>query len=387
MKKVGCVPASTLMMADRVVARARHACAALTTLFVLSPTLAQLGPSSCRPPFTGKRAAGLAQSACVASTGSQRRLCRAVESVLSAPCDDLVAQGFLERVVRQLGLVNAEGSDRLFGPDAIHRIRGGGPYDGVFQNPKQYGRALRSIAQHVSPATYLELGVWTGWTASLTSAYLSRFAPPGGAFRGYAVDITNARMANTTQGLLKQLGTSFMPRSRMEHMLDKLHRANRRIDVCLIDAGHSYRSVKRDYEHLARHCSVCVFHDVFDTFNFLNEADGGGVPAFWAQLKANVRDERRIIEIADNGGTFPTVLGFGIVLPNTRGTAEADDMALPRPLHLGAPTRIRLLPAPQRPGEEVTLEEHIVCGMSGDGRAKPCPKTWRHVAGGSGKFD
>lgn len=95
-----------------------------------------------------------------------------------------------------------------------------------------------------------------------------------------------------------------------------------RIDVCLIDGDHGYWGVRRDYMQLRSLCRIVMFHDVLD--HDMGTLPNGGVPQFWAHLRANVEDPSRAITILGKAKVFPPTLGIGIVLPNAHGVADVD---------------------------------------------------------------
>jgi hypothetical protein len=60
------------------------------------------------------------------------------------------------------------------------------------------------------------------------------------------------------------------------------------IDLCLIDASHTYADVRADYTEFAPRCKHIMFHDIVDYDEVTQAGFAGGVPRFWADLKANL---------------------------------------------------------------------------------------------------
>ena len=157
---------------------------------------------------------------------------------------------------------------------------------------------------------------------SIVSAYLSRFAPARvGPFHGFAVDITDMRVAPATKSLLSSsLNVTY--RNRDASLMEEL-RGGPLIDLCFIDAKHTYAATREDYMELAPHCRNMLFHDVFDSDSWFKHADHGTV-AFWAHLKANVDLDRRVREFVEQSAIFPPALGLGLLLPNVMGDGRPE---------------------------------------------------------------
>lgn len=243
-------------------------------------------------------------------------------------CDELFDTQRAVEIIRDIGLVNTPDGRILFGPDAKFMTprSANSETQGVYQIPDQVSRAMQTVAAHAAPVrTYLEYGVFTGWNACLVSTFLSRFAPAGSALKAYAADITMHFMTRNTTRLFNSIGIKYVDsRTQLPAMLDGMRARGELIDVCYIDAYHSYAAVRADFERVGPYCRLVLFHDVYDWSSFASPRMRGGVPAFWAHLKANVRNSSRILEIVDNRGIFPPSLGFGVLLPNEHGVAALD---------------------------------------------------------------
>jgi hypothetical protein len=229
----------------------------------------------------------------------------------------------MREVIHAIGLVNTANGKVLYGPDMVYMNHGGGT-QGLYQIPDQIIRAMQTLAQHVQPRTYLEYGVFTGWNACLITAFLGRISHPI-PLQAYAADITTKFIAPETLQIFSALNIKYIHSiTELPDILAGARARHELIDVCFIDAVHTYRAVRRDYERMQDYCKVAMFHDIYDWTSWSTRKFNGGVAAFWAHLKANVRNSSRIIEIVDNRGLFPPSLGFGILLPNERGVAALD---------------------------------------------------------------
>ena len=247
----------------------------------------------------------------------------------SASCTELSNQTFLEGVIKKTGLANSSRGDRLFGPGmGAYMVQSRNPKIslGVYQLPEQLSVALLYLSS-LQIRSYLELGIFAGWTACIISSYLRRFAFAHGEhaiangktnphFRGWALDINLQRISHASAGMLRTINVQPMLRSHF-----RFDEASK-IDLCFIDASHTMKDVKDDYLQFWPHCKYVMFHDVFDHDTAASFSDGG-VPRFWADLKANLHRERWV-EFAAQKAIFPTTLGIGLVLPHADGTARPD---------------------------------------------------------------
>lgn len=243
-----------------------------------------------------------------------------------------------------VGLVNDPigKNEFLYGDEALAVIKDGTVSVGMYQSPSQIGEALRIIAaeSQVRPLrVYIEVGVFSGWTCSFVTAFLWRFASglplrspttdgvglsPPQPMIAYAVDMTNRRVSASTHEIWRALNIHYIDVSALPVVLSRLASDGRMIDVCFIDANHSYRSTRSDYERMRRVCHLCMFHDVLDWRIWATPVLDGGTPAFWAHVRANVVDKRRLRTIIGDSAIFPPTFGIGILLPNAHGVADVD---------------------------------------------------------------
>lgn len=256
------------------------------------------------------------------SRDSMRSLCECAYVLATASCSQLGSQDFLEGLVLRLGLANDRRGEQLYGPGMVKHMRNAQDADaGVYQSPEQLVHAMLYFARLPEKQrirTYLEVGIWTGWTASLLSTFLRRFVPPA-HFGGWAVDTDLGHVSNAASAILRANNITSILRSDLSHAWYRLSR-RKPIDLCFIDADHTYDGVRRDYELFAPICRHMMFHDIadFDVGAF----QGGGVPRFWADVKANLERDRWL-EFTSNGAIWPSTMGLGLLL------APADDTARP----------------------------------------------------------
>ena len=87
-------------------------------------------------------------------------------------------------------------------------------YIGIFQDPVQLAQTLLHLGT-LGISSYLELGVFSGWTHCLVAAFLIRHVPPGQTFTGLAVDHRNTYMAASVRQLIEALGSGFHMRTEL----------------------------------------------------------------------------------------------------------------------------------------------------------------------------
>lgn len=316
------------------------------------------------------------------------RLCLGVDRVLRASCHELLDETFLADVVRAIGLAPNWRGARIYGFEAAAAFppRGAAPGAGLFQLPQQLAAALVHLST-MRIGSYLELGVYTGWTACLVVAYLSRWAPSS-RFDSFAVDVTFRRVEPATRALMRSLNVTLALRPKLAKLLAPARRPialgrhglaglRGRVGLCFIDANHSYAAVRADYEQLAPHCRAVMFHDVVDA-DLWNTADRG-VPAFWAHLKANLAPAR--VREFTQGAVYPPSLGLGVVAPSAAGGAEPES-PLSRPWFVGGAGEAPAGPDPTKPRGEGCVGCSFSTQACHDERGHPNPR-YCELAGGT----
>ena len=190
----------------------------------------------------------------------------------------------------------------IYGPQSSRCVIAEG---GLLQQPSQIASTMLFLAKQ-DIRTYAELGVFAGWTATVVSTYLSRFAPRG-SLSGFAIDVTLRMVAGETRTLLQANNIKLEKRRPAPHL-----RRGTQIDLCFIDGDHHYAPVLADFEEFAPSCRLVAFHDIVD-FDCAMGDQGDGVPRFWADLKANL-NPADYVEFIQQPGVFPPSLGIGVLL-------------------------------------------------------------------------
>jgi cephalosporin hydroxylase len=191
--------------------------------------------------------------------GVNARLCQGLLRVCSLPCAALFDVQAMREVIQAIGLVNTPDGKALYGPDMVFMNHAAGTPQGLYQIPDQIIRAMQTLVQHVQPRTYLEYGVFTGWNACLVTAFLSRFSHPF-PLQAYAADITTKRIAPETLPIFSALNIKYIHSlTELPDILAGTRARHELIDVCFIDAVHSYKAVRQDFERLQGYCKVCKY--------------------------------------------------------------------------------------------------------------------------------
>ena len=304
---------------------------------------------------------------CDRVSGIASRLCQGVAALWAASCGELASEAFLRAAVQQVGLVqdSIQGGERLYGDNARYMLNNSGKA-GLWQEPLQISSALRHLATSdliPRPITsYIELGVHTAWTCAFVAAFLARLAWPT-AFHGAAIDITKMRISQGATEVLGKLNVSFVYRGHLWRWLEEAmgvrptgphheslpaagsgatppsptairhesrhtHESPRPlVDLCFIDANHSFDAVLADYLSLSPHCRLVMLHDIQDqrTVELQRRRHGGGVPSVWHALSMGIHPSRLAAFTAQRSVHAPA-FGIGIIAPHAeRGTAVPDD--------------------------------------------------------------
>ena len=263
------------------------------------------------------------------------KICYAVAAILGAPCADLLNEGFLRQTIRSVGLTFDARRNRIYGVESPHMGRS--TSQGLLQDAHQLAAALHHFGSSSIPIrTYLEVGVWSAQTSALVSAYLLRKSRGRHDYRGYACDRWGKYITAHTKSILSQMNVSFIIRHQNEYQLLVADAGTVRIDLCFIDADHTYNGVRNDYEELKTKCRTMMFHDTID-FDVLTR-EGGGVPIFWSELVQSV-NRSRVYEFISQPAVYPPVLGIGVLEPNTLTGDGCIDAAVWQPANMGAGRR------------------------------------------------
>ena len=204
---------------------------------------------------------------CAMDGSAQGRLCSGMRQLLVADCAQLVNQSFLEEQICAVGLADLkERSPGVYGPATLRCIVAEG---GLAQQPEQLASALVHLSR-LRIRSYLELGIFSGFTSTLISTYLRRFAPPSSQFHGLAVDVTLQYLSRETRALLHHNSVTAELRRRPLHLAAASRHEH--LDLCFIDGDHHARGVLDDFIEFAPSCRLCMFHGALP---------GLGSPGLW----------------------------------------------------------------------------------------------------------
>jgi predicted O-methyltransferase YrrM len=163
------------------------------------------------------------------------------------------------------------------------------------------------------PRAILEIGAASGGTTFL----FSRTAEPGAAIVSIDIGFDPGRSAAVRA--ISRPGIALYPLCRDSHQRSTVDEVRSicpaPLDFLFVDGDHTYDGVRRDYEMysaLVRSGGLIAFHDIVPDRRMrtgeVTHADVGGVPIFWAELKARFPD--RTEEIVEHPGQD----GYGIGL-------------------------------------------------------------------------
>ena len=249
---------------------------------------------ACLPPLTE-----LASRVCAPNDdpplGPEHSLCRGVKQLLTFPCSEITDVDRLEGMLARIGLKPHPRGERLYGTRGARNMVGRG--GGMSQHPMQLAPALLRLSQ-LEVRSYLELGVDSGWTLAVVTAFLRRFGP----VQVTGVDLTFAHIARTTKHTLKLFNVRLMQRPMYTPTTH---------DLCFIDASHVLRDVIADFEEMQPLCRNMLFHDVSDFDCWRNV--GGGPARFWAGLKSQL-PRHRWTEFVMQPDLYPSTFGLGLLL-------------------------------------------------------------------------
>ena len=130
--------------------------------------------------------------------GAAHALCLGVARIHDAPCAALRDSRFLLDVILSIGLTPDARGSWLYGNASRFMVSASGfgaNRVGLWQEPLQISAALAHLARSAPISTYLEVGVFSGWTCVVMSAFLSRLAGRRDGFRAAAVDIDRTHLS------------------------------------------------------------------------------------------------------------------------------------------------------------------------------------------------
>lgn len=137
--------------------------------------------------------------------------------------------------------------------------------------PDELARFLIFLYEHKHMInSYIEFGTGTGGTFYVIDSYLRTINPEMG--RSVTIDKKKNAPWRFNEYKSKHPEVEFLRIRTQEFYIDQPY------DLCFIDADHSYKQVKLDYENMKDHCRVIAFHDI--------RTASAGVPLLWNELKS-----------------------------------------------------------------------------------------------------
>lgn len=218
-------------------------------------------------------------------------LLSALEIIRKAPLTDLQDTSYLTVVIGRAGLF--PDSRDLYGDDKCYQNE----IEGAWQIPVQLAGLIASLTR-CRINTYLDVGVFNGWTCSLITAVLHRFNE---SLVVTAID--SQKWWNNYSIISKLLPVGYHP--------FKISRGFRKLeyDFVFIDADHEYSKVFYDYYNVGRKAGLCALHDCNDAYIKTCPVQNGGVPRLWGEIKGRART----VEFFDHPNNSE-VMGIGLVI-------------------------------------------------------------------------
>ena len=280
---------------------------------------------------------------CEEHSPEERQFATVIDKLSRLPVAALGNSSVIADLVREVGMVRDTRPLYGFGGNAgseeewMHKRSG----YGMYQLPKQVGCLLSAMAfLPTRLRTFVEIGSWYGWTGLFFSAYARRLFEsrlPSGKprhivsnkeFRSASFDIVDMRtkcvkalmayyshdfhvpksqwIHRPIEGTSKQRRVKFefvnaraeaeaWYRARLAQSFNSftvghtqqwtIRDSTEKLDLCFIDAEHSYRHVVADTRFFIPQCRFLLFHDMVDS-------EAPGVRRVWQQLRQGLLQER-----------------------------------------------------------------------------------------------
>lgn len=221
----------------------------------------------------------------------EEKLLYVLNVVLTSPIEKIKDVEFVEYIIKQAGLY--PDSRPIYGKDEEFSNK----KRGSWQIPSQLASFIVYMMKF-NIATYLDVGVFCGWTCSLISAFLYRINP---SLKVIAIDPQN--WWNLYPEISNILPIEYQNKTSDDYK-------SRKYDLVFIDGNHEYSSVKQDYDNVGKFAMVCAFHDINDDYIRFCPHQMGGVPKFWEELKSSKKVFREFCSHSEG----KNVMGIGALL-------------------------------------------------------------------------
>ena len=214
---------------------------------------------------------------------------RAIQRILDASQSELDDRRFLLDCLRQFGIRYQDWFPLAAFSDFTNPTE-----FGPIQVPTEFIDYL-ILAGRFRPRTVIEVGVYTGGVATFSAAYLLRKNPN--------LEYTVVDIHNFYQDL--DYYSSILPiRAAIPASSQDFY--GQAFDLAFLDADHRYDCVKQDWLNIGRFAGVTALHDIRDR-------DTGGTHRFWLELKAAMRLDATMLEIAHVPEKEGDWMGIGMV--------------------------------------------------------------------------
>lgn len=222
------------------------------------------------------------------------KLSAVLDQIAKADLGQLRNIEFVQHQIEQIGL--ARDTRGIYGQD--ERFMNPIPR-GFWQIPRQLAE-FSVLLSGYDIRSFVEVGTFTGYTFAFLTAYLSRF---NREFLAITIDIKDWNSVKPV--VTSRYNAQFVMGTSADY-------AGREFDLCLIDGDHSFDAVSADFERIGRKAKLCAFHDINDKLVGEYPPNNGGVPRFWRQLKAEIKD-REFHEFLYQSRN-DTVMGIGVAV-------------------------------------------------------------------------
>jgi hypothetical protein len=215
---------------------------------------------------------------------------KAIGRVLKATSAELKAKSFVMDCLRQFGTCSYHWPSDGEYEQSLTNSR-----FGALQYPSEFCDLLMMAGRN-KPEKIAEVGVAHGCSSYFAAAYFYRCNPKA---EYLLIDIENSLLDYDYYAGILPISHD-MPST----VLDCQEQA---YDLVFIDADHSYRGVRMDYQALGQFAKVCAFHDIRAT---RYDSGDGGIMRFWTELKQAKRDTHNVYEIIHSETPW---MGIGVI--------------------------------------------------------------------------